>query len=198
METKKTDRRVLRTRNAIRNAFLHLLETTDYSKITITALAREADIDRKTFYTHYSSTADVLNDLVTQQVEEGLKGLNFRDFFEDTPGYTKKLLYAWQNSLSPSVDQKKSIVHNIPLDELLQCWTSATKKHIFAQFEPRTPEMKARIEVLLNFYLGGVFNTIVTWLKSDASISLETAMEIAAEGAAEGLSGLMKRHIQLT
>ena len=55
IEAKKADRRVIRTRSAIRKAFTDLLAETAYNKITITALAKRADVDRKTFYTHYSS-----------------------------------------------------------------------------------------------------------------------------------------------
>lgn len=47
IEAKKTDRRVIRTRNAIRKAFTDLLAETAYNKITITALAKRADVDRK-------------------------------------------------------------------------------------------------------------------------------------------------------
>ena len=46
---RSTDRRVVRTRKAIREAFFKLMENQDYHKITIASVAREADIDRKTF-----------------------------------------------------------------------------------------------------------------------------------------------------
>lgn len=49
---RSTDRRVVRTRKAIREAFFKLMEDQDYHKITIASIAREADIDRKTFYLH--------------------------------------------------------------------------------------------------------------------------------------------------
>ena len=45
----RVDRRVLRTRKAIHTAFIELLAEVDFDKITITALAKRADIDRKTF-----------------------------------------------------------------------------------------------------------------------------------------------------
>lgn len=60
IEAKKADRRVIRTRSAIRKAFTDLLAETAYNKITITALAKRADVDRKTFYTHYSSVDNLL------------------------------------------------------------------------------------------------------------------------------------------
>ncbi|WP_392391644.1 TetR/AcrR family transcriptional regulator [Slackia piriformis] len=40
----------------------------DYGKITISELAREADVDRKTFYLHYSSIEDMIDDRVGELV----------------------------------------------------------------------------------------------------------------------------------
>ena len=49
-----TDLRIIKTKKAIWNAFLKLISTKDYINITVTLLANEANISRKTFYTSYS------------------------------------------------------------------------------------------------------------------------------------------------
>ena len=59
----KLDRRVVRTRKAIQTAFRNLVVRQGAEKITVSALAREADIDRKTFYLHYAS----LDELAEEQ-----------------------------------------------------------------------------------------------------------------------------------
>ena len=56
---RKLDRRVVRTRRAIVEAFDCLLAKYPLDKITISAIAREANIDRKTFYLHYQTVQDV-------------------------------------------------------------------------------------------------------------------------------------------
>lgn len=66
-EGKKTDRRVQRTKKALRRALFELLETCDYDSITISALAREAGVDRKTFYTHYRSIDDLVDEILLEQ-----------------------------------------------------------------------------------------------------------------------------------
>lgn len=63
------DRRVVRTRKAIRQAFLTLMQETEYQKVTITGIAREADIDRKTFYLHYQSVEDLANEIVQDEAD---------------------------------------------------------------------------------------------------------------------------------
>ncbi len=47
------DRRTLRTRAALENALLALLEEKNYEAITIQELCNRADVARKTFYEHY-------------------------------------------------------------------------------------------------------------------------------------------------
>ena len=48
----KIDRRVLKTRAAIKAALDKLVKEQGMDKLTVSALAREANIDRKTFYLH--------------------------------------------------------------------------------------------------------------------------------------------------
>ena len=78
-ETKerKTDRRVEKTKQAMRHAFVELLKRKPYNAITISELTREADIDRRTFYLHYESIEDLVKemqkiarDAITEQLKQ--------------------------------------------------------------------------------------------------------------------------------
>lgn len=53
------DRRVARTKKNIYIAFFTLLQKKGMDEITVTELARAADVDRKTFYSHYQTVQDV-------------------------------------------------------------------------------------------------------------------------------------------
>lgn len=68
--SKKEDRRVSRTKRNINTAFLELSKEKDLSKITIKELCELADINRKTFYTYYSSISDVLSAIENQIINE--------------------------------------------------------------------------------------------------------------------------------
>jgi len=71
--TKKTDLRVRRTRKAIRDSFLLLIDSKGFNAITIQDIADEAMINRATFYLHYCDkyellatlSDEVLTDLIT-------------------------------------------------------------------------------------------------------------------------------------
>lgn len=57
------NRRTLRTKQKIREGLLSLLEKKALDEIPVTALCREAGINRATFYNHYTSPQAVLNDI---------------------------------------------------------------------------------------------------------------------------------------
>ena len=80
-QEKRTDRRIVRSRRAIIEAFGRLLEERDIDKITVSAIAREANIDRKTFYVHFGTIDGLLDALaedlvqtIVDEVEEALDG----------------------------------------------------------------------------------------------------------------------------
>lgn len=53
------DRRVARTKRSIYQAFFQLVQSKAIDEISVSELARVADIDRKTFYLHYQTVQDV-------------------------------------------------------------------------------------------------------------------------------------------
>lgn len=63
----KQDKRCQKTRKAIKNAFVTLLSEKDIQQITIKEIAELADINRKTFYAHYSDTQEVI-----EEIEKGI------------------------------------------------------------------------------------------------------------------------------
>jgi AcrR family transcriptional regulator len=69
-----TDRRVQRTRQALREALLFLMKEKDYNAITVEEITGRANLGRTTFYLHYQDKEDLLleefSDLVQQLTEE--------------------------------------------------------------------------------------------------------------------------------
>lgn len=74
MRQTSNDLRVRRTIKSIKYAFCQLVLEKDYSEISITELAERAEINRKTFYLHFSSLDDLIEQLQNEIVE------NFLDY----------------------------------------------------------------------------------------------------------------------
>ncbi len=72
MEQRDTDKRVIRTKTAIRKAFNELVQKKDISSITVSELVKAASITRSTFYMYYGSVIEVRND-IEQEIMQNLE-----------------------------------------------------------------------------------------------------------------------------
>ena len=63
-KNRKTDRRTLYTKNVIKDALLEALEDKNFEQITVTDVCRRAEITRATYYLHYQSLPEVLDELL--------------------------------------------------------------------------------------------------------------------------------------
>ena len=70
MKQEKTDLRILKTRKAIKEAFLALIYTKGYDRMTIQDIADEAMINRNTFYLHYMDKIDLMEKLCQDSIEQ--------------------------------------------------------------------------------------------------------------------------------
>jgi AcrR family transcriptional regulator len=75
-----TDRRVLRTREAIRDAMIDLIEERGFEAISIKDIADRANINRGTFYLHFHDKYDLLDQTEKEIIE------NLREILKDAGG----------------------------------------------------------------------------------------------------------------
>ena len=59
--TQKVDRRVRKTKAALRAGLIKLMQEKSIREITVRELVDEVDINRSTFYLHYTDIYDMLN-----------------------------------------------------------------------------------------------------------------------------------------
>lgn len=81
MENKKTDRRVKYTKEVLKTALIELLCEKNLEKITVKELCEKADVNRGTFYSHYSDQFDLHDEIVRNFVTEAVAITE--DFFKD-------------------------------------------------------------------------------------------------------------------
>lgn len=61
MENIKEDRRIRRTKKLLKQALAQLMDEKDFKDITVKDITERADLNRGTFYLHYTDTYDILN-----------------------------------------------------------------------------------------------------------------------------------------
>ena len=77
MKKVKLDRRVRYTRMVIKESFINLLEKKDISQITIKEICKDADINRSTFYSHYTDQYDLMRKIQDELLD------NIRDYLAE-------------------------------------------------------------------------------------------------------------------
>lgn len=81
----KTDMRWLRTERHIMEAFAQALTDGPIDKISVTALSREADINKATFYLHYRDVYDLAGAYARRIAEAIVEQMEYLDDFLDNP-----------------------------------------------------------------------------------------------------------------
>ena len=97
----ETDLRVVKTRESIERAFLSLLATKPLGKISVVELAREARINKGTFYLHYTDIMDLYRKTIRRQIDASLESADyFEDFFDDPQRFCKELSASFSSNLA--------------------------------------------------------------------------------------------------
>ncbi|MBR7797108.1 MAG: TetR/AcrR family transcriptional regulator C-terminal domain-containing protein [Bacillota bacterium] len=73
----KVDRRIHKSKTALKSALLTLMKEKELRQITITDIVKTADLNRGTFYKHYQIQEDLLHELVDDVISDLTK--SYRD-----------------------------------------------------------------------------------------------------------------------
>ena len=84
----KEDRRIRKTKSAIKRAFTDLLKRKDLDKITVQDISDQADINRGTFYLHYEDKYMLLTDMEDECISQIWTSTQFNQLDISSPENT--------------------------------------------------------------------------------------------------------------
>ena len=189
------DRRTRKTRKAIQNALMQLSVTKRINEITVTDVTQAADINRSTFYLHYTSVYEVLADIETATTDTMFEIVNRFD-----PVQLPLNPYPLLKALTEEADANPAFARFISdskisttfLPKLKKCFTDKVVDKLMEKF-PDSDEKFLRVAV--TFMTGGVMDVYVAWLKSENPMQLEDlctyAAPIVAQGDANTISSIV-------
>lgn len=96
-KTKRTDRRIQRTRQALRMALIELIKQKDYDSISIEEITQRANVGRATFYLHYKDKEDLLLEQFSEMQNETVQLISQIPFSDWLPDQKKTRSRAKQN-----------------------------------------------------------------------------------------------------
>jgi AcrR family transcriptional regulator len=164
------DRRILRSRQLIVDAFLSLLQDMEYDKINIRDIADRANVNRSTFYAHFVDKDDFLNRIVEEKLTEiaeltersGGGPLELRpDFNEPDPFYVELFEHLARNETFYRV----MLVKMPP--SLFQAKMQETIRDCFFRRISgigMDRKLQVPLDILLDYMSGAAQGIIVKWL----------------------------------
>lgn len=197
METteRKIDRRVIKTKRAIRNALATLLTEKEYNDITIKDIADTADINRKTFYNYYRGVYQVVEEIENELVgklDEILGEINFKSYIED-PSDTLKKMNAVMNEDLDFYGHLFSIKDGSTLrQKVVDFFKQKTKENFLKQIKSVDESL---VDFMLGFIVTGIIAVYQQWFNSDRTRSLDEVSSIVGNLAANGVSAFIREHL---
>lgn len=167
---KKLDRRVVKTKKAIRNSFLKLLTEKDVDKVTVKEIADGADVDRKTVYNYYAGVEEILEELeneLAMDFEKTLVEFNFESV-EDT----MSAFYAFSEFLQANMEMYTLLMKIDGRSRLMEKIVAYLKEKVRSVLEHTSVEA-AKIDLAVEYVTSGMFMAYRYWFNSDRKQSLE-------------------------
>lgn len=183
---KKLDWRKKYTRQVLKESLIALLaEDKPISAITVKAICERADINRSTFYMHFSDPYDLLDHIESEIIEDMNTYLsNYRfTIEEESQKMTQKLLeYIAENQFlfQTLLVKNKDPAFERRLMEIARRFMMNTVHHLY--------EVDSRY--LSTFVVSGAIHAIKEWLKNEMDLPPEDMAALIIHFANYGMSRL--------
>ncbi len=178
-ERRDNDKRVIRTKKAIKAALFKLLETKELSSVTISELTAAANVNRRTFYTHYRNITDILDE-VENDLVASLKSL--ADKF-DTCDYEKSAYNMFIGLHGIIMTDFDYYFHLIQVDTrgtLMTRLKNVIKRCADDLLSTVAIRRGGGGTAISAFIGGGFFNLYMEWYLNPGNITLEEAARLAS------------------
>lgn len=183
---KEQNQRIMLTKRLLKESLLRLLATTTIQKISVTQLCEEAGINRATFYRHYGSQYDVLQEMELQMLDDIQMMLKETDP-KEPPLFQKQVTliceYLWEHSDEAKLffgntgigsDFAKKLFHYIRGQSLLERYCD--------------PSLSSnQKELITSFWQNGFFSMLRQWLVEEIPMSPDAVAKLMVQVAMWGL-----------
>lgn len=175
----RRNQRVEVTKHMLQDGLLRLLEDRahypDMAHITVTALCRESGVNRTTFYTHYSTPEDILDEIGRDMAAEFVE--KERKKYPAGNQGTEALLTDLCRYLYANADKMKVLIRYHRDDDVRKTFPRFMKDDSpISQFF-RSQFDESEIPLAATFLTAGSYALVKSWLMDDIS---KTPEEIAA------------------
>ena len=182
----KYERKYFNTAIKMDEAFLSLIEVKDFEYITVKEICSKAGVNRSTFYLHYETVADLLEETTQYMHRKFIDTFSHKaNDFPDIGNCSKdQLMLITPEYLKPYLtfikDNRKLYSAALEYPQIFQADKTyqIMFQNIFSPILERfgIPANERQYHML--FFLNGIEGIILHWLKGDCSDSIENIIKI--------------------
>lgn len=158
----KTDLRIIKSKNAIENAFINLVEIKGLENITVTEIAEKAMVNRNTIYLNYGTKEGILESIVKESFEREFGSVS-PEIVKNTP-LNKRTFEGLFTSLFNVIDENIELYRIILTDPACQGYLRIELKKLNKIFESvikKDDKNKIKFTFVENG-IAGVLNNYIT------------------------------------
>ena len=183
------DRRVVKTKRAIRNAFAELLTTREMDDITISDIAEVADINRKTFYSHYAGIHDLVAEIENEIVasfDDVLAMIDLGQTLENPYPVFARLT----DIINSDMDFYTHLMRVNRNSSLINKLSETLKARMMAVIAGQSTLDGAKLELAVEYVSSGMFSAYQRWFNSERGQSIEEISSLISMITVNGVSSL--------
>ena len=185
------DRRVIRTKKAIRNAFAQLLSVKELDDITVKDIAELADINRKTFYSYYSGVHMILEETENEIVEDFEAAI--RDLPPDRLVREPYLLFSRLSAIiNADIDFYEPLMKVNRSSSLIAKVSEMLKQKVRESYAAFSRVGEETFNIMVDFTFSGLFSVYQSWFNSERRQSLGEISHTLSTLCFEGINGLKR------
>ena len=195
METSQDndDRRCRKTKKAIKNALVTLAAEKDISHITVTEISQAADINRKTFYAHYASPYEVLDDIESDLIED-LNGVVINTEFSSTRFNPTPIFENLTRLIMQDPQFYSYLFEATSYGNLMGKVGAVLKDELFELMKAEYDIPESILRIIVEYTSGGICSIYQYWLQGDRSMPLTDITCVAIAAAFDGISAVVSAY----
>lgn len=178
MARTKIDRRIIKTKRAISLALLQLLSEKGVDDITITELTTKADINRKTFYLHYTCIADVADEL-TGKLDNLFHEALDNALTEEREFIPAKFFEFVKDKIAEQPELFRAFCAEQTCTYFVHALGETVMNTLMGVYRSYTSAPDTTLRLSLIYMASGVLNIYLDWVRNPSSLSMEDITALA-------------------
>ena len=188
------DRRVIKTKRAIKKAFFSLLAEKDLNDISVTDISRIAEINRKTFYNYYTGVFQLVDELEDDILDRIQTTLKKYDIIE-TLKHPQKLFAMFDESIGLNDPFFTTMLESDNTSGFFSKFEREIVRLIRDEVSKQMHTDPVATEYVIHFILAGEISVYKSWLRSDRSFPEAALSDMLTEMALNGVRSLAAKNI---